>query len=152
MIQPATKNHAAAWQPRSADELRNLTALAQAAVGFDASRGDLVTVQDLAFDDNRPQPPAAVPEQVLQAAENSPVLVKYAALLMGLLLVVAFAVRPAIRHAGAALAARGPARTAGRELAAAEMTSPGTLSPPESAAGSGTVAEPGDLRAGDHAP
>ncbi len=131
-IQPATKNHAAAWQPRSADELRNLTALAQAAVGFDASRGDLVTVQDLAFDDNRPQPPAAVPEQVLQAAQNSPELVKYAALLMGLLLVVAFAVRPAIRHAGAALAARGPARTAGRELAAAEMTSPGTLSPPES--------------------
>ncbi len=132
-IQPATKNHAAAWQPRSADELRNLTALAQAAVGFDASRGDLVTVQDLAFDDNRPQPPAAVPEQVLQAAENSPELVKYAALLMGLLLVVAFAVRPAIRHAGAALAARGPARTAGRELAASEMASPGTLSPPESA-------------------
>jgi len=131
-IQPAAKNHAAAWQPRSADELRNLTALAQAAVGFDASRGDLVTVQDLAFDDNRPQPPAAVPEQVLQAAQNSPELVKYAALLMGLLLVVAFAVRPAIRHAGAALAARGPARTAGRELAAAEMTSPGTLSPPES--------------------
>ena len=132
-IQPATKNHAAAWQPRSADELRNLTALAQAAVGFDASRGDLVTVQDLAFDDNRPQPSAAVPEQVLQAAQNSPELVKYAALLMGLLLVVAFAVRPAIRHAGAALAARGPARTAGRELAAAEMTSPGTLSPPEPA-------------------
>ena len=132
-IQPATKNHAAAWQPRSADELRNLTALAQAAVGFDASRGDLVTVQDLAFDDNRPQPPAAVPEQVLQAAENSPELVKYAALLMGLLLVVAFAVRPAIRHAGAALAARGPARMAGKELAGAEMASPGTLSPPESA-------------------
>ncbi|MGA3332894.1 MAG: flagellar basal-body MS-ring/collar protein FliF [Terracidiphilus sp.] len=132
-IQPATKNHAAVWQPRSADELRNLTALAQAAVGFDTSRGDLVTVQDLAFDDNRPQPPAAVPEQVLQAAENSPELVKYAALLMGLLLVVAFAVRPAIRHAGAALAARGPARMAGRELAAAEMASPGTLSPTESA-------------------
>jgi len=59
--------------------------------------------------------------------------VKYAALLMGLLLVVAFAVRPAIRHAGAALAARGPARMAGRELAAAEMASPGTLSPTESA-------------------
>ncbi len=132
-IQPATKNHAAAWQPRSVDELRNLTALAQAAVGFDASRGDLVTVQDLAFDDNRPQPSAAVPEQVLQAAQNSPELVKYAALLMGLLLVVAFAVRPAIRHAGAVLSARGPARMAGKELAAAEMASPGTLSPPESA-------------------
>ena len=41
------------WQPRSADELRNLTALAQAAVGFDTARGDVLTVQDLAFDDNR---------------------------------------------------------------------------------------------------
>ena len=61
LMQPASKNHAAVWQPRSADELRNLTALAQAAVGFDATRGDVLTVQDLAFDDNRPQPPAAVP-------------------------------------------------------------------------------------------
>ena len=36
LLQPASKNHAAVWQPRSADELRNLTALAQAAVGFDS--------------------------------------------------------------------------------------------------------------------
>ena len=36
-----------------ADELRNLTALAQAAVGFDATRGDVLTVEDLAFEDNR---------------------------------------------------------------------------------------------------
>ncbi len=130
-IQPPTKNHAAVWQPRSADELRNLTALAQAAVGFDQTRGDLVTVQDLAFDDNRPEPPIAVPDQVLHAAQNSPELVKYAALLVGLLVVVAFAVRPAIRHAGAALAARGPVRPAGRELTAA--TSAGPLGPPEPA-------------------
>ena len=52
------------WQPRSPDELRNLTALAQAAVGFDTARGDVVTVQDLAFDDNRPQPPATLVEQM----------------------------------------------------------------------------------------
>ena len=131
LMQPAAKNHAAVWQPRSADELRNLTALAQASVGFDASRGDLVTVQDLAFDDNRPQPPVAVPEQMLHMAENSPELVKYAALLVGLLVVVAFAVRPAIRHAGAALAALGPIRTASRELSAATAAaSPGALSPP----------------------
>ncbi len=89
-------------------------------MGFDASRGDVVTVEDLAFDDNRPQPPAAVAEQVLNAAENSPVLVKYAALLLGLLVVVAFAVRPAIRHAGArAGGARATQRAASRELAAA---------------------------------
>ena len=47
------RGEAASWQPRSADELRNLTALAQAAVGFDTSRGDMLTVEDLAFDENR---------------------------------------------------------------------------------------------------
>ncbi len=131
LVEPASKNHAAVWQPRSADELRNLTALAEAAVGFDATRGDQVTVEDLAFDGNRPEPPAAVPEQLLNTAENSPLLVKYAALLVALLVVMAFAVRPAIRHAGAALALRGPAKGVNRELAAAATTVP--LNPAEPA-------------------
>jgi flagellar M-ring protein FliF len=132
LIQPATKNHAPAWQPRSADELRNLTTLAQAAVGFDTSRGDVVTVEDLAFDGNQGQPPVAVPEQILNTAENSPVLVKYLALLVGLMVVVAFAVRPAIRHAGTALATRAPGKSASRDLAAA-AASQATLNPPEPA-------------------
>jgi flagellar M-ring protein FliF len=132
LMQPATKNHAPVWQPRSADELRNLTTLAQAAVGFDTSRGDVVTVEDLAFDGNQGQPPVAVPEQILNTAENSPVLVKYLALLVGLMMVVAFAVRPAIRHAGTALATRAPGKSASRELAAA-AASQATLNSPEPA-------------------
>ena len=132
LIQPATKKHAAVWQPRSASELGNLTTLAQAAVGFDNSRGDVVTVEDLAFDGNRPEAPAAVPEQILNSAENSPLLVKYLALLVGLLVVVAFAVRPAIRHAGTALATREPVKAASRELAAA-AASQAALSAPEPA-------------------
>jgi flagellar M-ring protein FliF len=118
LMQPATKDHAAVWQPRSPDELRNLTALAQAAVGFDTERGDVVTVQDLAFDDNRPQPPDTLADQSLRMAEGSPNLIRYAALLMGLLVVVAFGLRPAIRHAGAALANLGTAKSARRELPA----------------------------------
>ena len=98
MAQAAQKDKAAVWQPRSSDELRNLTALAQAAVGFDSTRGDMLTVEDLAFDENRGQPPVPLPEQVLEKAENSPVLVKYAALLAGLLVVLAFGVRPALRR------------------------------------------------------
>ena len=43
LAQPAATARRPSWQPRSADELRNLTALAQAAVGFDAARGDLLT-------------------------------------------------------------------------------------------------------------
>jgi flagellar M-ring protein FliF len=59
LMQAADKKHAAVWQARSGDELRNLTALAQAAVGFDSTRGDLVTVEDLGFEDNRGLPPPA---------------------------------------------------------------------------------------------
>jgi flagellar M-ring protein FliF len=116
LMQPATKNHAAVWQQRSSDELRNLTALAQAAVGFDSTRGDVITVQDLAFDDNRPQPPDTLAEQSLRTAESSPNLLKYAALLIGLLVVVAFVLRPAIRHAGTALATLGNVKSTRREL------------------------------------
>jgi flagellar M-ring protein FliF len=129
LIQSATKNHPAEWQPRSPDELRNLTALAQAAVGFDATRGDALTVEDLAFDGNRAQPDTPVPEQLLNAAEDSPVLVKYVALLVGLLVVLAFGVRPAIRHAGTALAVRGAAK-AGREFPVTAAVTSGALSPP----------------------
>ncbi len=100
LAQLAAKGKAAVWQPRSAEELRNLTALAQAAVGFDPSRGDLLTVEDLAFDENRTIEPPTLPGQVLATAENSPVLVKYSALLAGLLVVLVFGVRPALRRTG----------------------------------------------------
>jgi flagellar M-ring protein FliF len=111
MMQPAARGKAAVWQNRSADELRNLTALAQAAVGFDSSRGDLLTVQDLAFDENRASLPVSPVSQAVSAAENSPLLVKYAALLLGMVVVMAFGVRPALRRAGSGLAAaRVPAK------------------------------------------
>ncbi len=97
LAQAAAHGKTATWTPRSADELHNLTALAQAAVGFDTARGDLLTVEDLAFDENRSQQPVSIPGQILATAENSPVLVKYAALVLGLLIIVAFAVRPALR-------------------------------------------------------
>jgi len=129
LAQAASKAKAAVWQPRTADELSNLTTLAQAAVGFDQARGDLLTVQDLAFDENRPLQPASVPGQVLSAAENSPLLVKYAALLVGLLVVVAFGVRPALRYVGSAT--RGTFKGAVRELPSRAAAAPPALKPAE---------------------
>lgn len=99
LLRLATKGTAAQWQPWSPDALRNLTALAQAAVGFDPARGDVVTVEDLAFDENRAAPPLSMLGQLRSEAENSPVLVKYAALLLGLLVVLTFGVWPALRLA-----------------------------------------------------
>lgn len=108
LLSPAAHGKAAVWQPRSADELRHLTALAQAAVGFDAARGDALTVEDLSFAANRAQQTAAMPQQMLAAAENSPLLLKYIALLVGLFVVLALGVRPALRHAGTMLPGAGP--------------------------------------------
>jgi len=93
-----------------------LTALAEASVGFDKTRGDAVTVEDLPFEENGSARAASMPGQILSAAENSPVLVKYIALLAGLLVVLSFGVRPALKGARAALSAGPPPQ----EMAAAQ--------------------------------
>jgi flagellar M-ring protein FliF len=98
LMRAATKGAAAQWLPWPPEALRNLTMLAQASVGFDASRGDVLTVEDLAFDENRAPPQASAAKQLLASAENSPILTKYAALLLGLLVVLAFGVRPALKR------------------------------------------------------
>ncbi len=126
-MQSASKNKAAVWQPRSADELRNLTALAQAAVGFDTTRGDMLTVEDLAFDENRAETPASPVSRALNAAENSPVLIKDAVLLTGIVVVMAFGVRPALRRAGSASMV--PSKGAGRELPGQAAAKPALHTP-----------------------
>jgi flagellar M-ring protein FliF len=130
LLAPASPGKAAQWQPRSAEELRNLTALAQASVGFDVARGDVLQVEDLAFEENRLQQPVSLPRQLLATAEGSPVLIKYAAILTGILVVVAFGVRPALRHARSGA---GPEVKAGaKELPGqAEVAEPRVLRPPE---------------------
>jgi flagellar M-ring protein FliF len=128
LMQAALTGKPAVWQSRSPEELRNLTALAQAAVGFDSGRGDLLTVEDLAFDDNRAMPPPPTPvSRALNAAESSPVLVKYIALLAGIIVVMAFGVRPALRRM-AAVARSAPAEV--RELPAGRAAPLGPPEPP----------------------
>jgi flagellar M-ring protein FliF len=132
LVHPALKGKPAVWQPRSAEELRNLTVLAQASVGFDASRGDLLTVQDLAFEQNSSEQPPPVFEKWIDTAESSPVLIKYAALLAGLLVVLAFGVRPALRKMDPARPRERTSKEPAKELAAgAEQTAPAVLKPPE---------------------
>jgi flagellar M-ring protein FliF len=134
LIQPASRGKGAIWQPRSVDELRNLTALAQASVGFDTTRGDMLTVEDLAFDENRTQQPVSLPQQLLTSVENSPVLVKYAALLIGLLVILAFGIRPALRRAKPISATKGAAKDEVKELpAGTPAPAPPVLKPPEPA-------------------
>lgn len=135
LIEEGAKGKAARWQPRSVDEIRNLTALAQAAVGFDGTRGDVVTVEDFAFDQNRSPAPPSMPIQILSKVQTYPELLKYTSLLVGLLVVLAFGVRPALRKAaqGTGYAEKelssGSAGTSPPSLPAieAELNDPGRL-------------------------
>jgi flagellar M-ring protein FliF len=126
MMQAAQKSKSAVWQSRPPEEIRNLTALAQAAVGFDSSRGDVLTVQDLAFDENRAAQPVSPVSRALDFAEKSPLLVKYVALLLGILVVLVLGVRPALGRIGTAAKHAPPGATK-------QLASPTTavLNPPE---------------------
>jgi flagellar M-ring protein FliF len=95
----------------------------------------MVTVQDLAFDQNRSQGPVTIVGQGLETAENSPVLVKYAALLTGLLVVLAFGVRPAIRRARPPVEKKekklkDPSKELPANVAAAVVATPAPVLPP----------------------
>ncbi len=46
------------WKPRSAEEMKRLEELARAAVGFDATRGDQVVIENVGFSTNVPEVPA----------------------------------------------------------------------------------------------
>jgi flagellar M-ring protein FliF len=134
LAQPASAGKSGVWQPRSADELRNLTALAQAAVGFDPARGDALTVEDLPFDRNRSELPSPAVERWTETAESSPVLVKYVALFAGLLAILVFGVRPALRRAGSASIVKVATKSGPKELSAGTAPAPQVvLKPPEPA-------------------
>jgi flagellar M-ring protein FliF len=134
LAQAASSGKPAVWQPRSADEVRNLTALAQAAIGFDVARGDMLTVEDLSFDRNRSEQPSSIIERWAATAENSPVLVKYVALFAGLLVILAFGVRPALRRAGSASVVKATAKSGPKELSAGTApVAQAALKPPEPA-------------------
>ncbi len=84
------------WQPRTPEEMKQLTELAQTAIGFDGTRGDQVSVEDVAFEDN--SAPAMGPmQQFLAQAARSADLWKYGVLLIALLCLIFFVVRPAMR-------------------------------------------------------
>jgi flagellar M-ring protein FliF len=68
-----TTNDKGEYQPRSKEEMDRIAALVRSAVGFDAKRGDTVTVETMRF--IAPSEPAAdAAEQTATAAQNWPLL------------------------------------------------------------------------------
>src|SRR5579883_267924 len=92
------------WQPRSQEEMKQLTDLAETAIGFDGTRGDQVSVEDVAFEDNA-APQTGPMQQFLAQVARSEALWKYGVLLLALLCLIVFVVRPAMRAQRSAVAA-----------------------------------------------
>ena len=98
---PAVSGKPAQWQPRSDEDLKHLTALAQAAVGYDAARGDQVALEDISFQANGAQTTESWWKRMLNGLESKPNLLRTLSALLAILLVVLFGLRPAVaRMAG----------------------------------------------------
>ena len=81
---------------RTPDELKQIEQLAQAAIGIDATRGDVLTVQNLSFDQTPVEAPAkpTVIEKVRVTLADWSSLVRYAALILLFLLAYLLLLKP----------------------------------------------------------
>jgi flagellar M-ring protein FliF len=81
---------------RTPDELKQIEQLAQAAIGIDATRGDVLTVQNLSFDQTPVEAPPkpSVIEKVRVTLADWSSLVRYAALILLFLLAYSLLLRP----------------------------------------------------------
>ncbi len=107
----------ALWKPRSAEEMRRLEELAQAAVGFDARRGDQVVVQNVSFSTNAPEmKPTGLERawsELRELMRSQPSLMRNAMIAACGLVLVLFVLRPMAKQVGETL--REPKLLASRE-------------------------------------
>lgn len=85
------------WQPRSAAQMQQLNALAQAAIGFDSARGDQLNVEAMAFDENGAPPPPTLAQRAWNAASHSEGLLREVIMLAVLVAFFLLVARPALR-------------------------------------------------------
>jgi flagellar M-ring protein FliF len=89
-------------QKRSQDELNKIQQLAEAAIGFDAKRGDTISVENLSFDNNAMDadlPAAGWATQVQKQVQNYSSLLRPLSLLALFMLAYLFMIRPIQKHA-----------------------------------------------------
>ena len=89
-------------RPRSQEELNKIQELAQAAIGFDAKRGDTISVQNMSFDANVAtlEPPVAGwTTQVQKTVSDYSSLLRPLSLLLLFVLAYLFVVRPVQKQA-----------------------------------------------------
>lgn len=104
--QPDGKGHSA-WQPRNQEELGRLTALTKSAVGFDQSRGDVVTVMSMKFTDMETEmKPETSGWAKFFTHSNQMEAVRFGLFATCLAMVLFFVVRPLLRPPGDANSGR----------------------------------------------
>jgi flagellar M-ring protein FliF len=110
---------------RSPEELKLISDLAQAAIGFNSARGDVISVQNLTFDRAAPMdlPAATFVDKARKGIDDYSAVFRYAGLVTLFLLVYMLAIRPIQKRA---LAAPNPLLAASRVPTAAEPE-PGAL-------------------------
>jgi flagellar M-ring protein FliF len=95
------------WKPRSADEMHRLEELAQAAVGFDARRGDQVVMQNVSFSTNAPEMTVPVTDKLMEEMRGllhtQPGLMRTAVIGICGVLLVLFVLRPVVSQVTATL-------------------------------------------------
>jgi flagellar M-ring protein FliF len=121
---------------RTADELKQIEELAKAAIGFDAQRGDLFSLQNISFVQAPVEvsPPLGKFEKVKVFVEHWTGLLRYAALFLIFLLVYLFVLRPVQKQVVTIL--QNPARMVAMNAAAGALP-----------AGAGALAEAAALPA-----
>lgn len=87
------------WKPRSTEELQRIQQLAQAALGYDQTRGDVVSVANIGFESNQQQAAPSILDRSLFEIRKAETPIRYGAQLLGILLVLVLVVRPAIGRA-----------------------------------------------------
>lgn len=86
---------------RTPEELQRISELAQAAIGFNSARGDVISVQNLTFDRAPAEdlPPATLVDKMRKDLNDYSSLIRYAALLILFLLVYLLMIKPIQKRA-----------------------------------------------------
>ncbi len=98
-IREADETGAMIWRPRSEAELEALRELVASAVGLDEARGDQITLRSLPFEPVAALGTEATPSLFSQGSLDVMTLLKWAFLLMSLLVVALFILRPILQAA-----------------------------------------------------
>lgn len=111
------------YVPRAPQELEQLENLVRSAVGYDAARGDKVTVENLEFVDVAADMPALPEPTVVDVLrENMMTIIQWIILLAGVALVLILAVRPLVKMAAGGQVSGVPALAGNASAAGAAVT------------------------------